>query len=192
MIDLPPPSYEQTIQAVEHCGVTRTNIRIKYEDYLRSDEVTISDIGEVTNGKLRCIRKAVHPFYILTLERSEQQTAFHELAREDNRPEQARKAREWAQSRGKTAEIPVFSEAEGVGSFVLALEHSCDLKPGSVFVDKESRFIALNPKFFSASRFRQSSKVLECFMQMFAASNGEDHGFRFGIIGNEAVVEEKK
>ncbi len=191
MIDLPPPSYEQTVQAITSCGVEDSKIRIKYEGYLQSDEVTISDVGEVTDDKLRCTRKAVHPFYILTLEKPEQQTAFYDLASKDDRPAQLQKAREWAQSQGKIAQMPVFSESEGVSAFVRALERSCDLKSGSVFAVKGSRFLALQPELVSQLSFEQSSKVLECVMQMFAASNADEHGISFGFIGNEATVEEK-
>ncbi|MFV0625140.1 hypothetical protein ACBY01_14170 [Sphingomonas sp. ac-8] len=76
MIQLPPPGYQQTIEAIAQCGVPRENIAITYEDELRSDEVRISDIGETTGRKLACLKTAVHPFYILTLENEAQQSAF--------------------------------------------------------------------------------------------------------------------
>jgi hypothetical protein len=194
VIDLPPPppSYEQTIQAIEACGVVRSTVRVKYEDLLQSDEVTISDIGEVTDSKLRCIRQAVHPFYILTLEKAQQQSAFFELAQNDDRPAQLRTAREWADAQGKTAQVPIFKESEGVAGFVNALERACDLKTGSVFVADGGRFLALQPQMFTPSNFKQSAKVMERVMQIFAASNANEHGIRFGFIGNQAVAEEKK
>ena len=134
MIDLPPPSYEQTIEAIHQCGVARSSIRIAYQDYLQSDEVTISDIGAVSDEKLRCVRKAVHPFYILTLAKSEQQSAFYELAGKDDRPVYRQQAREWVQAKGWTDRIPVFDEGEGIEAFARALEGACDINAGRAIV----------------------------------------------------------
>jgi hypothetical protein len=192
VIDLPPPSYEQTIEAIHQCGVQRANIRIAYEDYLQSDEVTISDIGVVTDDKLRCVRKAVHPFYILTLAKSEQQSAFHELAQKDDRPVHQQQAREWVRLRGWSARIPAFSEAEGIEAFARALEGACELKAGSAIIVRGSNALTVRPDFFSGSSFEQSGKAIECLMQMFAASNADEHGVRLGFTGNEAIAEEKK
>jgi hypothetical protein len=192
VIDLPPPSYEQTIEAVEKCGVARSSIRIAYEDYLQSDEVTINDIGVVSDDKLRCVRKAIHPFYILTLVNSEQQSAFYELARKDDRPVYRQQAREWVKVRGWIARVPVFEEVEGIEAFAQALEGACELKAGSAIVANGSRTLTVRPDFFTRSSFEQSGKALECLTQMFAASNADEHGVRLVFIGNEAVVEEKK
>ena len=192
MIDLPPPSYEQTIEAIHQCGVQRANIRIAYEDYLQSDEVTISDIGAVTDDKLRCVRKAVHPFYILTLAHPEQRSAFYDLARNDDRPVLREQAREWVQSRGWSARIPSFNESEGIEAFARALEGACELKAGSAIMVHGSNSLTFRPNFFSGSSFEQSGKTLECLMQIFAASNANDHGVRVVLVGNEAIAEEKK
>ena len=192
MIDLPPPSYEQTIEAIHQCGVPRSNIRIAYEDYLQSDEVTIGDVGAVTDDKLRCVRKAVHPFYILTLANAEQRSAFYELARKDDQPVLRQQVREWVQSRGWTARIPAFNGAEGIEAFARALEGACELRAGSAVIALGSHALTVRPNFLSGSGFEQSGKAFECLMQMFAASNADDHGVRMVLIGNEAISEEKK
>jgi hypothetical protein len=192
VIDLPPPSYQQTIEAIHQCGVQRANIRIAYEDYLQSDEVTISDIGAVTDDKLRCVRKAVHPFYILTLADPEQQRAFYVLVEKDDHPVYQRKAKEWVQSKGWAARIPAFNEAEGIEAFARALERACELNPGSAIIANGSRALTVRPDFFAGSNFRQSGKALECLMKMFAASNADEHGVRLVFTGNEAIAEEKK
>lgn len=191
MIDLPPPSYEQTIQANQSCGVTSSNIRIKYEDFLQSDEVTISDIGEVTESKLRCVRRAVHPFYILTLAKSEQRSAFYDLARKDDFPEQRQKAREWIQAKGWTARIPAFDENQGIELFAQTLERACELKAGSVLSSNGSHFLIVRPELFTKANFRASGKAVECLMNMAVASNAEEHGIQFGFMGNEAFVKDK-
>jgi hypothetical protein len=191
MIDLPPPSYEQTIEAIQHCGVARSRIRIKYEDYLQSDEVTISNIGTVSDAKLRCVRKAVHPFYILTLTNPEHQSAFNELERKDGRPIYRQQARDWVRSKGWTARIPAFNESAGIEAFAQALEVACELRAGSAILALGSRSLTVRDEFFKNSSFEDSSKILECLTQMFAASNADEHGVRFGFIGNEASVAEK-
>jgi hypothetical protein len=191
VIDLPPPSYEQTIEAIHACGVPSANIRVVYEDYLQSDEVTISDIGELSDNKLRCVRTAVHPFYILTLANPKQQSAFYELERKDNRPVVRQMAREWAKSKGWTARIPAFDPSEGVEAFAHALESACKLKAGSAVMAQGSRALTVSSEFLTRSSVAQSGKVLECVMRMFDASNADEHGLRLVFIGNEAFVEEK-
>ena len=80
-----PPGYQETIDAVAQCGVPRGNVVVSYEDELQSDEVRISDVGEMTDQKLTCLTTAVHPFYILTLQNKAQRSAFVAKWRIDDR-----------------------------------------------------------------------------------------------------------
>ena len=192
MIDLPPPSYEQTIEAVVKCDISHANIRIKYEDYLQSDEVVVSDLGTVTDDKLRCLRAAVHPFYILTIRNAEQQAAFYDLSQKDDRPRQLTEAREWARSRGMLDRVPTYDPERGVDEFSAALDVACGFKRGGALQPGGGSWVTVRPDVVSTNELTKSSKALECLMQMFAASNAPDKGIKFGFIGNEALAEEKK
>jgi len=191
MIDLPPPSYEQTIEAITHCDIPRANIHIKYQDYLQSDEVTISDLGPVTDAKLRCLKGAVHPFYILTIENPAQQAAFYEFSEREDRPKRKAEAREWLQSKRLLNRVPTYDPKRGLPDFAVSLEAACGLKPGSVLM-ADGDWLTVRPNALSAKSFEKSSETLACVTRMFAASDASEKGVKFGFIGNEAVAEKDK
>ena len=191
MIDLPPPSYEQTIEAIAKCDIPRRNIRIKYEDYLQSDEVTISDLGTLNDLKLRCLKGAVHPFYILTIRDQLQQTAFYNFSRREDRPRELAEAREWVRSKGQLAKLPSYGSTQNLTVFAVALESACGLKQSSALVEDGPSSLIIRPDFLIGSSFEKSGVALECLTKMFAASDATEHRIRLGFIGNEASVEEK-
>jgi hypothetical protein len=131
VIDLPPPNYQQTVEALVRCEVPRANIKIVYQDYLQSDEVSISDLGEVTDQKLRCVKTAVHSFYILMLENQAQQVTFYEFSEREDRPRWKAEALETLRSRGLIGRLPNFDPTLGVQAFGEALEGACGLHPRS-------------------------------------------------------------
>ena len=73
----PPPSYEQTIEAVAECGVPRGNIRIAYEDEFQSDVVGIRDLGGTDEARIGCVKKAVPVGYIVLIEAGDQRHAYY-------------------------------------------------------------------------------------------------------------------
>lgn len=192
MIDVPPPSYEQTIETIAKCGIPRANIRVQHEDLLQSDEVTISDLGEVNDSKLRCLKKAVHPFYILTLSDPVQQSAFHDFSRREDRPAEKAAALEWARARKLTDKVPNYVRDETLKSFGERLEAACGLRPGSTLEVFAGDFLTIKREVILASDIQKLGHLTECVMTMFAASDASEHGVKFGFIGNEAFAEEKK
>ena len=190
MIDMPPPSYEQTIEAIAKCDIPRRHVSIKYEDYLQSDEVTISDLGALNDEKLRCLRAAVHPFYILTIGDQVQQTAFYDFARREDRPRELAEAREWVRSKGRLANLPSYDSTQKLEIFAVALESACGLKQGNALMENGPSSLIVRPDFLIGRSFEKSAVAVECLTKMFAASDATEHGIRLGFIGNEAVVEE--
>ncbi|WP_326524291.1 hypothetical protein [Sphingomonas sp.] len=192
MIDLPPqPGYENTIEAIVQCGILRPGIRIKYEDELQSDEIRISDLGTPTDQKLRCLKAAVHPFYILTIENDAQRTAFYEFSERENRPQRKAEALAWLISKRLQDRVPSFRPEQGVGAFAVALEHACEIKPESALT-VHGALIATRLDFVSNKNYNNLGDNLACLMNMFTASNANEHGVRFGFIGNEQFADEKK
>ena len=189
MIDLPPPTYERTIEAIVRCDIPRGNIQIKYEDYLQSDEVTITDLGEVSEAKLRCLKNAVHPFYVLTIEDETQRAAFYEFSEREDRPRQRAEAQDWLRSQGLLDRLPSFDRNQGISEFAKSLERSCGLREGSALLAYGASSLTLLPEFHASDDLEMSAKALHCLLRMFAASDASEHGIRFGFIGNEAIHE---
>ena len=186
MSDLPPPGYEQTIEAIAQCDIPRANIRIAYQDYLQSDEITISDLGPVTEAKLGCLRNAVHPYYILTLTNEAQHVAYYEYAERVDRPKLKAEAREWLQSQGLLPRIPSFNSAIGLVSFATAIENACSLQSGSALKQSSPTTLMVQPSFLLGTNFADSTRALQCITQMFTASNADQYDIRLVFVGNEA------
>ena len=192
MIDLPPPTYAQTIEAIAKCDIPRANIRIQYEDELQSDEVTISDLGALSDGKLRCLKAAVHPFYILTIHDQAQRSAFYDFSRRDDRPTERQAAREWVRSKHLTDKVPGFDRSKGVKTYAEDLELVCGLSPGSTVEAIGASMLTIRRDVILTGFDGKLEYTLECLMNVFTASDAIENGISFGFIGNEAVAEEKK
>ena len=192
MIDLPPPTYAQTIEAIAKCDIPPVNIRIAYQDYFQSDEVTISDLGSLTDVKLRCLKAAIHPSYILTIENQSQRAAFYEFSRREDRPREQAEGRDWLRSKGLLDKVPSFDSKRGLGAFAKALEAACGLQAGVALTANGASWLIIRPDFLSIKTFKKSGEAFWCLMQMFAASDASEQGASLGFIGNEALVDDDK
>lgn len=194
MIDLPPPSYEQTIEAIVRCEIPRGGARVAYADYLQSDEVTIPDLGKVTDDKLRCLKGAIHPFYILTIEDMAQRAAFYEFSEREDSPKQKADALDWLRAKGLLGRLPLFNSGQNLDAFAVAVELACGLEAKSSLMVVDKSWITIKPEASSIETFEKSALNLECLMNMIAASNARENGIRFGFVGNEQyrVEEEQK
>ncbi|WP_419807238.1 hypothetical protein [Sphingomonas sp.] len=191
MIDLPPPTDQQTIEAIVKCDIPRADVRIRYEDELQSDEITISELGPLNDGKLLCLKAAVHPFYILTITDRAQQSAFYDYSRREDRPAEQRAAQEWVRSKRLTDKVPSFDRSNGVETFAEGLELACGLKPGSTVEVVGASMLTIRRDVIVGSDFGRLGRTLECVMNVFTASDATENGISFGFIGNEAVAVKK-
>lgn len=192
MIDLPPPTYEQTVAAIVKCDIPRANIRIAYEGELQSDEITITHLGQVTDAKLHCLKVAVHPFYLLTIADQEQQAAFYDFSQREDRPRQKADAMEWLRQKGLLDRLPRFDPNERLEQFAERLENACGIDRGKALMTLGPLSLTVRPDILQTSDFEKSGEDIYCLTQMFAASSADEHGVSFGFIGNEAYAEEKK
>jgi hypothetical protein len=193
VIDLPPPpGYEQTVQAVVQCGIPYANIRIEYVDEFQSDVVTISDLGEISEGRLRCLKSAVHPFYILDIEDEGQRTAFYQFSRQEDRPQEKADAIEWLRSKGLSDRVPDFDPNEGLEQFAAAIETACGLEVGSALTPWGASYLTVRPEFVQRPDFDLAAEEIACLIRMFEASDAREHGVDFFFIGNGAVASEEK
>ena len=190
MIDLPPPpNYEQAIEAIAQCEIPRENVQISYQDYLQSDEIRISDIGIVTEEKLRCLNNAVHPFYVLTLVDKRQMNKFYSVVEIEDRSKRKAEAREWLRANDLLERMPEFDPARGLGEFAAEVEKACGLDRNSALILLEDTGLALDPDFIRSVDFMKRGEAFMCLGRMIAASNADEHGISLGFIGNEHIRE---
>lgn len=196
MNDLPPPSYEQTIEAIVRCEIPRGNVRIEYSDFLQSDEVSIADLESVSDDKLRCLKAAVHPFYILTIEELPQLAAFHQFSEREDRSKQKAEALDWLRSEGLLDRLPIFHAGQRLEDFAIAVELACGLVAKSSLMVWDEKSITFRPEAFpiteSMTEFEKSARDHWCLTQMIAASNAWENDVRLVLIGNGPAPEEEQ
>ena len=188
-MDLPPPSYDETFQAVVQCEIAQENVSVAYDDLMQADVVTISDLGELTDRKLGCLKHAIHPFYILTIENGEQSAAFYEFSRREDRPIQRAEATEWLRTRNLLDRLPAFDPDRGLEKFATDIEIACGVGEGSALVPLGTSSLILRHDFIQAQDLTAADDILSCVMHMFTASDAQEHEVSLGFIGNEAVEE---
>ena len=183
--------YQQTVEAIAKCNILRANVRIRYEDDLQSDEVTISDLGQVSDEKLRCLKAAVHPFYILTITDQKQQAAFYDYSRRADRPGEKAGALEWVRAKGLIAKLPAYDGEQKLTDFAEELEAACGLELGSALT-VIGQFLNVHPKFVRSHSVNTLAAPLECLMNLYYASDATEYGVKLGFIGSETLAKEKK
>ena len=190
MIDLPPPpTYEQAIEAIVQCEIPRENVQITYQDYLQSDEIRISDIGVVTEEKLRCLKNAVHPFYVLTLIDQSQMNKFYSFVEIEDPSKRKAEAREWLRANDLLDRVPEFDPARGLGEFAAEVEKVCGFNRNSALMLLGDAGLTLDPDFIRSDDFMKRGEAVTCLGRIIAASNADEHGISLGFIGNEHIRE---
>jgi hypothetical protein len=188
---MPPPAYQQTVEAIVGCGVPTANIRIAYEDALQSDVVTISDLGETGEAKFLCLRRAVHPFYVLEIEGAEQQEAYFAFGEREDRREARTEAVEWLRGEGRLNRVPRYDPVRGLEDFARAVEAACAAPAESVLETSGPTYLTFRQSFVERELAAGSGDTFTCVNRMIAASNAEEHGIRVVIVGNEAVSDNR-
>lgn len=190
-IPIPPPTHEQTVEALAACGIPATRIRITYEDELRSDVVTIANLGGTDEKRLLCVRRSVHPFYILEIEDTAQRSAFYTLDDREDRREAKAEAIGWLGSAGMLDRVPRYDPARGLPAFARAVEGACGLSPGSALEPFGSSILTLRPGFFGENP-KGAFDRFTCLSRMIAASNADEHDIHLAFIGNEALQDNQR
>lgn len=189
-IPVPPPTYEQVIEAITACGVPASTIRISYEDDLQSDVVTIGDLGGVDGDRLVCVQRAVHPFYIVEIENGEQRRAFQAVTDVETRRWARAEAIEWLEANEMLGRVPRFNPEQGLESFARSLEAACGLPSGSALEVVTESGLTLRREFLQENLAAGTYDGAACLMRMIAASNADEHNVRLAFIGNEAMSED--
>lgn len=188
---LPPPTPEQTVEALAACGADAANIRIAYDEELQSDVVTIGSRSGVDQTKLPCIAGAVHPFYLVHFEDPATDAAYSTLVWEQARRRAALAGREWLRERGLLQGMPRFRPGKvPLTKFVRDVEVHCSVRPGRAIEIVTPSSVTLRSDFMEsivASDNRRHADRMTCLMNVLAASDLAAGGVAFGFVGSEAA-----
>lgn len=187
----PPPNYEKTIAAIAACGIAAAQVRITYEDELQSDLVRIGDLGGSDEARFRCLRKAVHPFYIVDVSAAPQHEAYSAFADREDRRQAKAMAVAWLGARGKLGKVPRYDPAGGLNTFARAVEAACSVREGSALEAVAESGLTFRVGFLQKSTDSRTYDQFACLMQMIAASDADQHDVRLMLVGNEAYQTEK-
>jgi hypothetical protein len=194
--EIDPLILEQLTTAVERCGIPRAEFEISYEDYLQSEEIRVlsPSLDDEQIASLQKIERSP-PFAIVTFTTADVSARASTLSAERYRAE----SREWLRQRGLLDRLPQFDpDEEDPMQFARRLEEFCGIELGAVFeMNEQLRMITpkmdwigqplckgwLWRRLHGASHEAQ----FECLMRAMSATNAEEHGIRFGFIGNQYV-----
>jgi hypothetical protein len=190
MIPMPPPTHEQTMEAIVACGVPAVNIHISYEDDLQSDVVSISNLGGSDEARFRCLRQAVHPSYVLEIEDEDQRIAFHSFSEREDRTRWRAEAIEWLRQYGMMDRVPQYDPVRGVEEFARELEAACSIPEGTALETVGSFAVAFRRDFLARGFGGHTHVDQTCLSRMFSASNAADHDVHLVVIGQAAADHE--
>jgi len=174
--------------------------QITYEDYLQSEQIIIRS-NALRADQLVCLAaiRTTKPFPIVSFENAD-------VARKDRGLEKQRwrqESRDWLAERSLLADLPVYDPlTEQPMEFARRIEAFCGIKPGSAFEqNKQLGTITLNMDWLGRGlrrgwpwqrlRAKRHNKQFECLIRAMSASAADEHGIRFGFVGNEAYGERR-
>jgi hypothetical protein len=190
----------QLTASVERCGIPRSEFEVSYEDYLRSEEIRVmsSSLDDETIQSLKAIERAA-PFPIVTFVDPDVSRRSWELTAEHYKAE----SREWLRQQGLLDRLPLYDpDLESPMQFARRLEEFCGIQPGSVFemneqlnvITPKTDWIAQSVRKGRVWQKRHGAKHLQqfhCLMNAMSATDADEHGIRFGFIGNQATSDEE-
>jgi hypothetical protein len=188
----PAPTYERTIAAIAACGVPAARVRIAYEDELQSDFVYIGDLGGSDEARFRCLRKSIHPAYILDVSAAPQVRAYYEFTRREDAKDARVEAREWLKSAGMLHRVPRYDPRKGLKAFASALEAACSIPSGSALGTYGTSQVTLLRSFTGDFMRTDNHKELDCLFRMISASNAQEHDITMTYIRKAAALEAKR
>lgn len=186
------PTYEQTVAAVAACGVPAAEVRITYEEELQSDLVRIGDLGSSDEARFRCVRKSVHPYYILDVYSAPQSDAYSEFADREYRRQAKAEAVVWLGARGMLGKVPRYDPAKGLSAFARALEAACSVRKGSTLETLGEEGLTFRLSFARRAFEKDTYDQFNCLTKMIAASDADKHGVQLMFVGNEAYQTENQ
>jgi hypothetical protein len=184
-------THEDAIEAVAHCGVPRSHIRVSYDDELQSDVISIGPLPETPSEEtMRCMARSVlRVGYHVEFQNIDQNSEFWALITEDGRQQARAEGEQWLQDRGLYENMPRYSAAEAApAEFARTVEAYCGLEVGSAIQLVEGNILSPRPDFLQKLIRGDDSSLRDkftCLRNVLAASN-----MAVGIVGAEAFSAE--
>jgi hypothetical protein len=185
-IRIPAPTHAQILVALAACGVPAANVRITYEVELESDLVRISDLGGADEARFRCLKRSVHPIYLIDVSAAPQRAAYWAFADREDRRQAKAKAIAWLDARGLLGRVPRFDPAAGLDKFARDVEAACRVREGSALETFGRTRLGYRRRFFDAIMETDPDDQFLCLHEMVAASDADEHDVDFMFLGNAA------
>ncbi|HEX8263423.1 MAG TPA: hypothetical protein VF547_11170 [Allosphingosinicella sp.] len=185
-IRIPAPTREQTAQAIAACGVPAANVRITYEVDLESDLVSISDLGGTDEARFRCLKRSVHPVYLVDVSAAPQSAAYRAFADREDRRKAKAEAIAWLDARGKLGKVPRYDPAAGLDRFARDVEAACGVREGIALETFGRTRLGYRRRFFDEIMETDPHDQFLCLHEMVAASDADKHEIDFMFLGKAA------
>lgn len=186
-VRMPAPTHEQIIRSIAACGVPAANIRITYEDDIQSDFVSIGDLGGTDEARLSCVRKAIHPAYLVTILNPDQRSAYLDVAVREERIRNKAEATERLKALGMLDRVPRFDPRKGLTAFAHGLEAACGIRAGRALEPFGSSSLTFRWSFLANFAATKTYDQFTCLIRMYAASDADQHDILLAFVGNAAA-----
>ena len=123
------------------------------------------------------------------------QRAYEELEMEEAGKWAAAEGRRWLAERKLDVGLPVFhAGVTRLDDYARAVEAHCSVEPGSALQPLAEDTLTVRPEFLQKlwPDIEAEGDKFTCLMNVLAASDMASGGVRFGFVGNEAYLEDKK
>lgn len=183
----PPLAQEQVIeQRLVECGLSKGGFTVKYEDYLQSIEIVITNAAGARKEHFPCIRQAVDHEFVSFADGS-MQRAYSDYETGVLRPQMLDDATAELKKRGLLKNFPDRKSFASFELYAQALERHSGLAPGSALKVSGKSIVFDPPRGQINSRDFDKRYYSLIAAIMFASARGDFENF--GFIGNEAVAE---
>lgn len=186
---MPAPTHEQTIRSIAACGVPAASIRITYEDDIQSDFVSIGDLGGTDEARMICVRKAIHPAYLVTILNPDQRSHYFEVAAREERIRYKAEVTGQLKALGMLDRVPRYDPRRGLQAFAHGLEAACGIRAGSALEPFGPGSLTFRLSFLRNFAAARTYDEFTCVRRMHAASNADAHDISLAFIGNAAEGE---
>lgn len=169
----------KVFENLEKCGVDRTHVNIRYEDYLQDFDITINGPAEaLSDEQYAAIAETVSTCgYIITFN---DEAARNRLSHAQQK-QGVDQARRWLAERGKLEGLPAFDATRtDLVTYARALEAHLGFVPGSTL---EVRDIATLGRQQIAIRYFGDADQYSMAVYAITASNLRESGVITGYIG---------
>lgn len=181
-------------QAVVHCGLPATRVRVQYETDMQEDVVWIArEPKTLASAVLDCIARASlkTSYYVYFRDNGEQMRYIQRYTKIEDETD-ILNARTWLKDRNLLSRMPVPTRGKPISGYAAAVEAFCGVKQGTLLVARDAYM--MTPAEGGLGKLTDKGVVdaaateaqFECVSKTIAAADLRSKGLFFGFIGNAA------